>query len=391
MKKWLGLFVLLFLITGLTACGGEADEGTNQENGETDDKGKVSEISGPLTVNPDIPDMEVLDIGPNGEEAGSIKDLELSEEELKEIKDGNYTAAIVMHYSGTDYMKAAVNAMETTFEQMGIEVIAVTDANFSAETQVNNIESVLAKDPDIMVSVPVDAEATASAYRRAVDQGVKLVFMDGAANGLEAGKDYISIVTGDNYGNGVVAAELMAEQIGEEGKIGMLYHDVNFFVTRNRAEAFEETILEKYPNIEIVAKEGFTDENTGEAVGSAILTRDGDIDGIFAPWDVPAEGVMSAVRTAGKADQVVITTVDLGTNAAISIAADGPIKGLGAQLPYDQGVAQSMLGGYAVLDKEAPPYLVSPAIKVTKENVLESWELIYGEEAPQTVQDAMAQ
>jgi ribose transport system substrate-binding protein len=79
----------------------------------------------------------------------------------------------------------------------------------------------------------------------------------------------------------------------------------------------------------------------------------------------------------------------LGTNVAISIAQDGIVKGLGAQLPYDQGVAQAILAGYALLGKKAPAYVASPSIKVTKENVLDEWKLIYGTEAPDTVKNAM--
>lgn len=386
MKKNLLLSVLLILLFSVIIGCGNKEEAQTTEGSTEKNENYLSE-SGPLTINPEIPDIEVLDKGPNGEQAVSAKSLQLTEEELQKIKDGNYKAAIVMHYSGTDYMNAAVGAMQDTFEKMGIEVVAVTDAQFKAEKQVNDIETVLAKDPDIMISVPVDAVSTAPAYKKAVEQGVKLVFMDGAAEGLEAGKDYISIVSGDNYGNGALAADIMAEKIGGKGKVGIVYHDVNFFVTKNRSDAFEATIKEKYPDIEIVAQGGITDPNKGEEVASAMLTRNPDIDGIFAPWDVPAEGVMAAARTAGR-DDLVVTTVDLGTNVAISIASDGIVQGLGAQLPYDQGVAQGILSGYAILGKEAPPYVASPAIEVTKENVLDAWKLIYGVEAPSTVKDA---
>jgi ribose transport system substrate-binding protein len=382
----LSLFFLLLLSSVLTGCGSKAtssDKETTKKNENYSDTTK-----GPLTINPAIPDIEVRDKGPNGEQAISAKSLQLTEEELQKIKDGKYKAAIVMHYSGTDYMNAAVGAMEDTFKKMGIKVVAVTDAQFKAEKQVNDIETVLAKKPDIMISVPVDAVSTAEAYKKAVKQGVKLVFMDGAAEGLVAGKDYISIVSGDNYGNGALAADIMAEKIGKKGKVGVVYHDVNFFVTKNRSDAFEATIKEKYPDIEIVARGGITDPNKGEEVASAMLTRNPDIKGIFAPWDVPAEGVMAAARTAGRND-LVVTTVDLGTNVAISIASDGIVKGLGAQLPYDQGVAQAILAGYGLLGKEAPAYVASPAIKVTQDNVLDSWKLIYGTDAPKTVQDAM--
>ncbi|MFW8412865.1 hypothetical protein ACOIDN_33135, partial [Klebsiella pneumoniae] len=81
-----------------------------------------------------------------------------------------------------------------------------------------------------------------------------------------------------------------------------------------------------------------------------------DIDGIFVVWDVPAEGVVAAARTAGKTD-LVVTTTDLGTNVGLEIASDGVVKGLGGQLPFDQGVAESILAGYALLGKEAPAYV----------------------------------
>ncbi|MEH7376486.1 MULTISPECIES: substrate-binding domain-containing protein [Bacillaceae] len=388
MKKSFSITVLLLLVLSvfLAGCGGKK---STSEQASTKKNENYSEIaSGPLTINPKIPDLAVQDKGPNGEQAVSAKTLQLTEDELKKIKEGNYKAAIVMHYSGTDYMNAAVGAMKDTFKKMGIKIVAVTDAQFKAEKQVNDIETVLAKKPDIMISVPVDAVSTAPAYKKAVAQGVKLVFMDGAAQGLVAGKDYISIVSGDNMGNGATAADIMAEKLGGKGKVGIVYHDVNFFVTKNRSDAFEKRIKEKYPNIEIVAKSGITGPNQAEEVASAMLTRHHDIDGIFAPWDVPAEGVMAAARTAGR-DDLVVTTVDLGTNVAISIAQDGIVKGLGAQLPYDQGVAQAILAGYALIGKEAPAYVASPSIKVTKENVLDEWKLIYGTEAPDTVKNAM--
>ncbi|WP_332629696.1 substrate-binding domain-containing protein [Halalkalibacter flavus] len=395
MKKriLLSMLFMLGLSVFIVGCNGEEVSETVADNDEVvkeieEEADPDSTFTGPLTINPDIPDLDVLDIGPHGEQAESAKDLILTEEELQQIREGGYTAAIVMHYSGTDYMNAAVGAMRETFERMGIKVIAETDAQFSAETQVNDIETVLARQPDIMISVPVDAVSTAGAYKQAIEQGVNVVFMDGVAEGLEPGEDYVSIVSGDNFGNGAAAAHIMAEKLGGEGKIGVVYHDVNFFVTKNRSDAFEETIKNEYPNIETVTTGGITGPNDGEEVASAMITRNPDIDGIFAPWDVPAEGVMSAARAAGRED-LIITTVDLGENVARSIASDGIVKGLGAQLPYDQGVAQAILAGYAVLGKEAPPYVASPAIKVTQENVLEAWELIYGVEAPANVQNAL--
>jgi ribose transport system substrate-binding protein len=123
----------------------------------------------------------------------------------------------------------------------------------------------------------------------------------------------------------------------------------------------------------------------GEKAASAMIANYRELNGIFVVWDVPAEGALAAARKAGRKD-LVITTIDLGVNAALEMAKDGLIKGLGAQMPYHQGVAEAILAGYALLGKQAPPYVAVPSVKVTKENLLDAWKLVYNEEAPDTIQ-----
>jgi ribose transport system substrate-binding protein len=304
------------------------------------------------------------------------------------------TAAIVMHYSGDDWSAAQIAGLRDQFGKMGIEVIAETNAGFKPETQVSDIETVLARNPSIMVSIPVDPVATVSAYRQAADQGVKLVFMDNVPQGFTPGQDYVSVVSADNYGNGIVSAHLMAEALGGEGQIGIVFFSADFFVTQQRYDAFKSTIEENYPNIEIFEEQGIAAPDfAGQAdqVASAMLTRNAELNGIWAVWDVPAEGVINAIRTAGRENDVVVTTIDLGQNVAISLAQGGIVKGLGAQRPFDQGVTEAILAGYGLLDKEAPPFVALPALPVTRENVLEAWQTVYHQDPPQALQDAAAQ
>ena len=114
----------------------------------------------------------------------------------------------MLHYTQSDWSQAQVAGLKSQFDKMGIEVTAVTDAGFKAEKQVADIEMVLAQNPQIIVSIPTDSVATAVAYKEASQRGVKLVFMDNVPIGLEAGKDYVSVVSADNYGNGVASALL---------------------------------------------------------------------------------------------------------------------------------------------------------------------------------------
>ena len=262
------------------------------------------------------------------------------------------------------------------------------------QTQVSDIETVLARNPSIIVSIPTDPVATASAYRQAAEQGVKIVFMDNVPQGFTPGEDYVSVVSADNYGNGIASAHLMAEALGGEGQVGIVFHAADFFVTRQRYDAFKATIEESYPNIEIVEEQGITGPDfAGQAdqAASAMLTRNAELNGIWAVWDVPAEGVINAIRTAGRENDVVVTTIDLGQNVAISLAQGGIVKGLGAQRPFDQGVTEAMLAGYGLLGKEAPPFVALPALPVTQENVLEAWQEVYHQDPPAALQEAAAQ
>lgn len=335
---------------------------------------------------------QVLSTGPNGETPTSASEIMLSEADLDAIRAMNATAAIVLHYGGNDWSQAQVNGLRHQFEIMGIEVIAVTDAGFSAATQVADIETILAQEPSIIVSIPTDPVATATAYQMAADRGVELVFMDNVPAGLTAGEDYVSVVSADNYGNGVASAHLMAQALGEDGgEIGLVFHGADFFVTRQRYDAFRATITDNYPNIEIVAEQGIGGPDfTGDAerAASAMMISNREIDGIWAVWDVPAEGVIAAARAVGR-DDLIVTTIDLGENVAIDMARGGFIQGLGAQRPFDQGVTEAMLAGYGLLDREAPAYVALPALPVMQGNLLEAWQEVYSTDAPATIVDSM--
>ena len=334
---------------------------------------------------------QVFSTGPSGETPTAASEVVLTDEELAQIKAMNATAAIVMHYAGNDWSNAQVAGLKAQFEAMGIEVVAVTDAGFKPEKQVSDIETVMAMNPDIIVSIPTDPVATSAAYKAAAAAGIKLVFMDNVPSDMVQGTDYISVVSADNYGNGVAAAHLMAKSIGSEGKIGIIYHEADFFVTKQRYEAFKKTITDNYPNIEIVEEQGITGPDfagDAEKAASAMMTKNADLKGIWAVWDVPAEGVMAAARAMGRDQDLVITTIDLGLNVAVEIAKGGMVKGLGAQRPFDQGVTEALLAGYGLLDKEAPAYVALYMLPVDKDNVLEAWTTVYHADPPADLTNA---
>lgn len=333
---------------------------------------------------------QVLSEGPNGETPSPASAADLTPEEIAKVKALNATAAIVMHYGGNDWATAQTNGLKSEFEKLGIKVIATTDANFKPDKQVSDIETVMTQNPNIMISIPTDPIATASAYKKVAAAGTKLVFMDNVPQGLTAGKDYVSMVSADNYGNGVVAAHQMAKAIGGKGKIGAIFHQADFFVTKQRYEGFKETITKDYPEIQIAEEKGIAGPDfagDAQAAANAMLSKHADLNGIWAVWDVPAEGVMAAARAAGRND-LKIATEDLGKNVAIALAKDQLIVGLGAQVPFDQGVTEARLAAGALIGKTAPAYVALSAVPVDHSNVLEAWKQVYHEDAPKDIQES---
>lgn len=380
MMKWTAIPVVVALSLALAACSGDnASVSVNDASVSAKADAALKAIQG-----------KVLSKGPSGEDPAARETVALSDAEIAQIKDKKATAAIVMHYAGNDWATAQINGLKAEFARLGIEVVAVTDANFNPGQQVSNIETVLAKKPDIIVSIPTDPVATAAAYKQAAAAGVKLVFMDNVPKGLVAGKDYESVVSADNYGNGVVSAHLMAKALGGKGKIGVIYHEADFFVTKQRYDGFSRTVASDYPEIKVVKAQGIAGPDfAGDAqkVADAMLSQNADLAGIWAVWDVPAEGVMAAARSAGR-NNLRIATEDLGTNVAIALAQNKLVAGLGAQQPYQQGVTEADIAAGALIGKKAPPYVALNALPVDHANVLDAWKQVYNADAPEALQKA---
>jgi ribose transport system substrate-binding protein len=179
--------------------------------------------------------------GPNGEEATSTSALELTASEVAMVREGHHTAALIWH-ENSDFTTAVTLGVRDEFEQLGIEVIAETSANFDAAQQRADVETVAAKQPSVMLTLPVDPVVTASAYMAVARQGTRIVLLSSVPQGMEYGRDYVNVVTDDLYQMGKRAADALAAAVGDNGQIAYFFHDADHFVTNQRDQAFLETI-----------------------------------------------------------------------------------------------------------------------------------------------------
>lgn len=325
--------------------------------------------------------------GPKGEAATPSSELQLTDDEVVKLKAGHYTAAMVWHMA-QEYTSAVTAGAQDELDRLGIKVLAITEAGFDAARQQNNLETIMVRNPDVILTLPVDPVSAGEAFRPALKQGAKFVIVDNAPAGWEQGKDYVTVVTDNNYEMGKHTADALAKAIGSKGKVGMIYYDADFFVTNMRDKAFKETIAKTYPDIKIVAEQGFADPRRVQEIAEAMLLQHPDLDGIYTSWGEPAEGALAALRAA-KNDHVKISTLDVNEVIGLDMAKDGNIASITVDEAYEIGRALGTAAGRALLGKEVPPYVVVPAVTLTKANLVDGWYQSMHRQAPQSIKSAL--
>lgn len=310
--------------------------------------------------------------GPNGERPTPTSALRLSPSEIAKVRGGHHTAALVWH-EDSDFTSAVDAGVRDEFSVLGITVVAKTSASFDAAKQKSDVETVQAKRPSVLLTLPVDPVVTASAYKAAARQGTKIVLLSSVPQGMKYGRDYVNLVTDDLFQMGKRAADALAAAIGGNGKIAFFFHDANHYVTNERDRAFLTTITGNYPDIDVVAKSGIADPNRAQDVANATLVKHPDLDGAYVMFaQPPGEGVLAALRANGNT-KTKLVTLDLDEPLALDMAKGGQTVALIVDLPYDLGRAMAKSAAYGLLGKRAPPFVIGPAMTITRANLAQGY------------------
>jgi ribose transport system substrate-binding protein len=324
--------------------------------------------------------------GPNNEPAAGPDSVVLSAEDAAKVKAGNFKVGLVFQFMN-DWSRDQIAGLTATFNKYGVKLIGTTEAQFKVPKQIADLENMITLKPDGIISIPVDDVAMGPTYSKVAKAGIKLVFMDNAAKGLTYPNDYQSVISADSQGNGQIAAKILSCSIPENGTIGIVDFGITFFVTNERTKGVKDWFAANRPDVKI-KQANFTDPNKAGDVAANFVTANPDVQGIFAVWDGPASGVIAALRAQGKV--LPVTTIDLGDQAAVSIAEGTYLKGLGAQRPYDQGVAEALALMNALIGKTPPAWIGVPSLAVMQSNINEAYRTVWKKDPPKEVAAACA-
>ena len=325
--------------------------------------------------------------GPLGEPAADMEVLRLTEPEIRKCRTRGYTAAISFHYTGKGFMRLTEQGIRNVFDKMNISLIAIVDAHFDPELQKKQLESLMMMKPDILIALPTDVKKMSESFRRIAETRTKLVFISNVPEQMDH-SSYVSCVSVNERSHGRVAGTGLGEYMMRAGRknVGMICHKADFYATAQRDMAAEQVLREEFPELTVCARSGFLNIEEVYEETVKLMKRHPEIEGLYISWEGPAQEAMRALADIGRQD-VAISTADLDYDVAMSMARNGMIKEVSAQLPYEQGEAVALCAANALLEKEVPPYIGIEPVAVNLENLLKAWNQVYKETPPEIIVD----
>lgn len=362
-----------------------ATEAASPESSSAPSSAEVTDLSNvdAATLVP----SQVVAKGPNGEVSAEISSIDLTDEDLAKIKEAAPSVGIVMQTMDIEWSTEQVRGITDQITKLGGSVVGTCNGGWALDKQTACVDNMITQKPDAIISIPVDDVGMAPAYARIADAGIKLIFIDSIGKGLQFPSQYQGLVTSDVRGNGEAAAEALAYYLPEGATAGILDFGVDFETTKQRMYGFQDWMAANRPDVTVKVKE-FQDPSKSADDAANFLTANPDVAGMFTEWEVPAMGIITALRGQGK--ELPITVVNLASDIALDMASDGMIKMIGSQKPYDEGVAEATMAARAVVGIENPPFLAFPATPVIRNNLLTAWTDVYKSDAPKEIQDACA-
>jgi ribose transport system substrate-binding protein len=245
-----------------------------------------------------------------------------------------------------------------------------------ADSQAQQIEQAIAQKPDALVVLPQDGEALTPVAQKAERAGIPVINIDRTFSKPDAAT---ATILGDNYQIGTLAADYIGDQLKCNGNVAEIQGLAGISVTEDRSKGFTDEIKKKCPNggIKIVASQpGDFNPDTGLKVMENILNANKKIDAVYTHDDDMAQGVVQAIRNAGRDNDMFLTGVGGSSDAMKQIKAGGLYR---ATFLYNPNMAASAVnmarlialgqGLPELVPPEVPRQVIVPAAVVTKDNV----------------------
>ncbi len=162
----------------------------------------------------------------------------------------NYDLTLMQVSSAGYYYGAISQGAAQAAEEAGVTLTEYSaDGYASPDQQLKQIEDALLGGTDALVMAPSDIQGSVPVVTQAVDAGIPVVNISS-----EVASADVHMVMQDDYTFGQMAADRVAELLGDEGGTGVIIAGPsNATWSQRRTEGFQDRVAEAYPNIVIAA------------------------------------------------------------------------------------------------------------------------------------------
>jgi ribose transport system substrate-binding protein len=231
------------------------------------------------------------------------------------------------------FWQAVKQGAEKAAKEFDVEItFEGPETESQVDKQIEMLQAALGKKPSAIALAALDSKAVAPLLQKAKDEKIPVIGFD---SGVDSDIPVTTAAT-DNKAASALAADKMAELIGNEGEIALIVHDQTSTTGVDRRDGFVNEIKSKYPNIKIVdIQYGGGDQLKSTDLAKAIIQAHPNIKGFFGANEGSAIGVLNAVNELKK-DKIVVIGYDSGKQQIEAIKS-GKMAGAITQDPIGIG------------------------------------------------------
>ena len=268
---------------------------------------------------------------------------------------------------GTTYLPA----FEAKAAELGLNV-TITNSQYDADKQASECEVAVAAKPDLIILWPAVGDTVRPCLEAAKDAGIPVTVTNSDLNPED--QDLSAGYSGpDTYGQGVASAEIFCDLAdGADVGIIMINGLTGNSTAIDRENGFEDTINDKCPNVEILARQpGNWNKDESQLAASEMITAVGaeNIGGVYAADDTMVAGVIDALKARDiDPASLIITSIGntfLGNPLVISGELDGTVF---QSSSWDGENAASLAYQILTGGDDGRVVLFMPSVKVTADN-----------------------
>lgn len=202
--------------------------------------------------------------------------------------------------------------------------LIVVDSGNDASKERSNVDDLLQQGVSVLIINPTDSDAVGNSIKAANDKKVPVITVDRAANS----GDVACFIASDNVKAGKMAADFLAQKLGNKGNIVELQGTPGASATNDRGKGFDDAI-KSISGMKIVASQSANfDRQKGLDVMQNIMQSTPQFDAVFAQNDEMALGAVKAL--AGK--KALVVGIDGGADSEKAVQ-DGTMAATIAQQP----------------------------------------------------------